>query len=655
MTRTTRDVLAGFLVAICTVGFALELGGGAPEPAPAGLPDPGMFVGWAMPFITLLTQVAAVMVIGLLVLGVFLLPANGPEMEGLAVQGLRWASRWAAIWCVASLALFVFTVCDVFAVPPGDLTLRLMWSLFNDASLGRAIIVQAVGAAVVAVATRWTLSTRALAVVLGIALATLAPITLTGHAASAGGHSLATTSLLLHVMGVTLWVGGLAGLAWIAMRRSKRQEAAIERFSSLATWAFVLVGISGVVNAGVRLGSLDQLWGSDYGRLVVLKTALLIALGGFGWAQRRRIVEKGAGFVRLAVGELIVMTAAIGLGVALSRTPTPVGDDVLTTRAEILLDGRMPAPPDLGHLLWGWTGNGLGLAIVGLGLALYLRGVWALRTRGDSWPMARTVSWCAGMAVVGWATFGGLGEYSHVMFSAHMAAHMVLSMIAPILLVLGAPMTLALRTLPGPRRAGEVGPRALLLSFLHSRWSRLVTHPLVAPVLFTGSLYGLYFSPMFQTLMSNHWGHTVMDVHFLAVGSLYYYVLIGVDPSPRILQPLVRFGLLLVTVPFHAFFAIAVMSSDTVLAGDYWRLLDRPFRTDLLADQYLGGGIAWAMGEIPLILVMGALFVQWIRSDAREARRKDRQADRDDDAELEAYNAHLRDLAEHGKRRDPNA
>ena len=655
MTRTTRDILAGFLATICAVVFALEFGGGAPRPAPAGLPDPGVFIGWAVPLTTALVDVTGMLVIGLLVLTVLLLPGRGPEAEGLGVQAVRWASRWAAVWSLSSIALFVVTVCDVFAVPLSGLTPRLLWSLFDDASLGRALIAQAVGAGIVAIATRWTLSIRTLALVLGVALATLAPTTLTGHAASAGSHSLATTSLLMHIVGMSVWVGGLAALAWVAARGSKRLDEAIARFSVAATWSFVLVAISGIVNAGIRLGSVNELWGSDYGLLVLMKSALLLALGFFGWAQRRRIVAAGAGFSRLAASELLVMATAIGLGVALSRTPTPVSDEVLKGPAELLLGRPMPPAPDVSQLLFGWNANGVGLVIVGLGLALYLVGVHALRRRGDTWSKGRTLSWFGGMAVIGWATFGGLGSYSHVMFSAHMAAHMVLSMVAPILLVLGAPLTLALRALPGPRQSGEVSPRTLLMSLVHSRWSRFVTHPLVAPILFTGSLYALYFSPLFESLMSNHWGHLMMDVHFLAVGSLYYYVLIGVDPSPRSLQPLVRFGLLLVTVPFHAFFAIAVMSADTVFAGDYWRLLDRPFSTDLLADQYLGGGIAWAMGEVPLLLVMGALFVQWIRSDAREAKRNDRQADRDDDAALEAYNAHLRDLAEHGKRRDPNA
>jgi putative copper resistance protein D len=182
-----------------------------------------------------------------------------------------------------------------------------------------------------------------------------------------------------------------------------------------------------------------------------------------------------------------------------------------------------------------------------------------------------------------------------------------------------------------------------------------MTHPVVGPALFVGSLYALYFTPLFGYLMREHWGHTAMEVHFLLVGSLFYYVIIGVDPSPRRLPPLARFGTMLVTLPFHAFFSIAIMSSATVLAADYWETLERPYSTDLLADQYLGGSISWALGEVPLILVMIALLAQWFRSDQREARRLDRAADRDGDAELAAYNARLQDLATHGKRRDPDA
>jgi len=652
VTRATRDAAVAFLLSAFVMVAILELGGGAPAPPVGGIPTPGEFVGWAVPFTKLITDVSAVAVIGFLLAAVFLLPSSDDEVQGLSVQAVRLASRWAAAWCVSTIALYFLNVADIFAKPLSELSSPFITG-YAETSAGRAVILQALGAGLVALAARWTLGSRALAGILGLALATLAPITLTGHSASSGSHDLATTSLLLHVVGVTLWVGGLAALGWVALRGSKRLDAAIHRFSALAVWAFAIIGVSGVVNASVRLGSLGEVFGSSYGRLVLLKVAALLILGVFGYAQRRRIIAKGAGFLRLAATELLIMAATIGLAVALSRTPTPVGDDVLKTPLEELLGGPLPAAPTAMRLIWGWTGNGVGLAIVGLGTALYLSGVWTLRKRGDAWPIGRTVSWLIGMLVIAWATFGGLGAYSHVLFSAHMASHMMLSMVAPIFLVLGAPMTLALRGLPGPRQPGEVSPRAMLQSFLHSRFLRFMTHPLVGPSLFVGSLYGLYFSGAFETLMGNHWGHTVMELHFLGVGTLYYYVLIGVDPSPRPLPSIARFGMLIVTIPFHAFFAIALMSSNTVLASNYWQALDRPYRRDLLADQYLGGGMTWAMGEIPLILVMGALLWQWFRSDTREAKRFDRSEDRTGDAALEAYNARLSDLAEHGKRREP--
>lgn len=653
MTRSIRALALAYGAALLILVAALEIGGGAPETVPAGIPDPGLLTGWGLPVTKLITDFSAVGVIGFLAAAVFLMPSSGPTIQGLSVEAVGIAGRCAAVWAVSTMVLFFFTVSDVFALP---LTGSTKWSLVSqfvdNTSLGRGILGQLAFAIVIWALSRWVIGVKGVAGLLGLALAGLIPISLTGHSAGSGSHDLAIVSLLLHLGGVTLWVGGLAALAWIAWRGSKRLDAAILRFSTLAAWCFAIVGVSGAFNASVRIGSWGALFSTSYGLLVIGKVAALVALGVFGMRQRRRIIARQAGFTALAWRELLIMGMTIGLAIALSRTPTPVPTDLYQSAVEELIGGPFPPAPTAWRILWGWSPNGVGLAVVGLGSALYLRGVWAMRSRGAEWPVGRTISWFAGMLLISWSTFGGLGVYSHVLFSAHMASHMVLSMVAPIFLILAAPMTLALRTLPGPRQSGEVGPRQLLMAFLHSRFSRFVTHPLVGPALFVGSLYVLYFTPLFGVLMNNHLGHAIMVVHFLTVGTLYYYVLIGIDPSPRRLDPLVRFGGLLVTVPFHAFFSIIVMQSDQLLAGGYWRSLDRPYLTDLLHDQYVGGGIAWAMGEIPLVLVMGALLVQWVKSDAREARRFDRSESRTDDRELEAYNAYLAGLQEHGKRRD---
>jgi cytochrome c oxidase assembly factor CtaG len=229
-----------------------------------------------------------------------------------------------------------------------------------------------------------------------------------------------------------------------------------------------------------------------------------------------------------------------------------------------------------------------------------------------------------------------------------MVAHMLIAMLAPVLLVVGAPATLALRALPGPRVKGERGPRQLLLGALHSRVARVLTHPVVAFVIFVGSVYALYFSSLFPTLMNYHLGHTLMQVHFLLAGFLFFYVLIGIDPRPRPVHPLLAVGMLFVTTALHAFFSLALMSSRSVLAPSYFGSLRRPYAQDLLADQHLGGGISWGLGELPIVLVLGVILVRWVRADDREARRSDRAADwaaeTGEGDELAAYNSYLSSL-----------
>jgi cytochrome c oxidase assembly factor CtaG len=225
---------------------------------------------------------------------------------------------------------------------------------------------------------------------------------------------------------------------------------------------------------------------------------------------------------------------------------------------------------------------------------------------------------------------------------------MILGMLVPILLVLGAPVTLALRALPPSGRAGPPGPREWLLAAVHSPIARWLTHPLVALALFVGSYYVLYFSGLFPAALPEHWAHKLMNLHFLLVGAIFFWPIVGVDPAPRRLPPAARMGLVFASVPFHAFFGLAVMSANTALGGDYYRSLALPWVPDPLVDQHLGGGLAWAAGEVPLLLVVIALLIQWSRQDERLARRDDRRADADGDADLEAYNAMLRRLATAG-------
>lgn len=628
----------------------LRLGGGAPAPAPAGLPDPGALTGWGLPILGYVGQALGLAVVGSLIVPLLTSTRGSDALAGRAVAAVFVVRRLAFAWTATVLAELVLTFSDQFAVPVADVRWADVAGFARQSDQGQALLVQAGMILVLALVSRWILTVREATALLVLSLLALLPPVLTGHSASAGSHDTAIVSLLLHVSAASLWVGGVIGLWWHLTRATgagPSHALAARRFGGLAAWCLGIVLVSGLVNAWVRLGSIGPLLTSDYGRGVLVKIAVLVGVALVAHQVRRAVLGAALtprALVSVTVAELGLMAVAVALGVGLGRTPPPVGEPY-TSLAESLLGGPAPPAPTPLRLLTSFTPSGVGLAVVGLGSAAYLVGVLVLRRRQVRWSPWRTSSWFVGLLLVAYATLGGLGTYSHVMFSVHMAAHMLLSMVAPIFLVLGAPVTLALRALPGSDLPGGQGPRQWLSGVLASRPARAATHPVTAAVLTVGSLYAIYLTSIYDVLMRNHLGHAAMELHFLLAGYVFFEVLVGDAPIARRLSHLARFGLLLVVMPFHAFFAITVMSTDTAIGGSFYTLLDRGYATDLLADQYVGGSLTWALGELPMVLILVVLLAQWYRSDTRDARNIDRRADRDHDAELVAYNASLSRLA----------
>ncbi|MFJ9682069.1 cytochrome c oxidase assembly protein [Streptomyces sp. NPDC101194] len=282
-----------------------------------------------------------------------------------------------------------------------------------------------------------------------------------------------------------------------------------------------------------------------------------------------------------------------------------------------------------------------------LAIGLYGYAVLRLRRRGDGWPVGRTVFFVIGVLSIALVMCTKLNDYGMVMFSVHMVQHMVISMLSPILLLLGAPVTLALRALPVAGR-GRTGPRELLLMLLHSRYMRVITHPVFTIPIFIASLYALYFTPLFDFLMGSKTGHIAMMVHFLAVGLVFFWPIMGVDPGPHRPGYVMRMLELFAGMPFHAFFGIALMMASTPMVETY-KHPPASLGIDALSDQNWAGGIAWAFSEIPSVLVLIALVFQWYRSEQRTAKRSDRAADRNGDQELQAYNAYLASLQARGQ------
>ena len=626
---------------------ALGYGGAVDDSVLPGIPSPGPLTEWALPVVTLLSTVAGVLTVGGTVLAAFLLPGDGRSVSAYGWVLLRRSTWTALVGVAASVLLMVLTVSDVLGVPVARLSREPVVSFALSVSQGQGLLWQAGLGLAVAVLSRAGLSRGTAALTAGLALVTLLPPAFTGHAAGAGNHQIAVSSLAVHVLAASLWVGGLAGL--LAVRRHRRFAETAARYSRLALGCFVATALSGAVNAAVRLGSWDLT--SRYGVLVLGKVIALLAVGAIGVAHRSRTLPalragRPGAFLRLAAGELVVFGAAVGLAVALSRSPTPVpsAPDDPDPLVE-LLGFDQPGPLTAGRLLGGPLPDMFFLTVVAVGIFAYLAGVRRLRRAGHPWPAGRTASWAGGLLLLGAVTGLGVARYAYVLFSVHMVQHMVLSMVVPILLVGGAPVTLALRALRRPADPQVRGAREWLLIALHSRVFRLVSHPLVALAIYVVSLYGLYLSGLLGTLMRYHLGHLAMLVHFVLAGYLLFWVLIGTDPGRRRVHPALLTLLHFLAMVAHAFFGFVLLQSTTVIAADWYTAVHPAWASSLLADQHLGAGLAWAFGELPAAVVLLLLVRQWIRSDEREQARLDRAADRSESSgeedDLARYNAFL--------------
>jgi cytochrome c oxidase assembly factor CtaG/putative copper export protein len=622
-----------------------------------GLPNPGPVTTYGLPLVRAAGEIAAVVAVGSFLFAAFLTPpqANG-VLDAGGYRALRMGTAASAVWTACAVLLVPLTVSDVSGQPLRDhINPVSIWSaasLVDAAGAWRWTAFIAAAVTIVSLpALRWSWTPALLAG----ALVTLVPLGLTGHSSAGGAHDLATNSLLIHLGAGALWAGGLLGLLAHAMRAGEHADVAARRFSALAFWCFVAMAASGVVNALVRI-KLPDLVRTEYGWLIIGKVVALCLLGVIGWRQRRSGVaalqaDPGARkpLIRLALAEAALFGATFGIAVGLGRTPPPPLRDE-PSPVEVAIGYDFAGPPTLARVLFDWRFDLIFGTVAVVMALLYLAGVRRLRRRGDAWPMGRTLGWLSGCAALLFATSSGLGRYMPAMFSMHMVAHMLLSMLVPILLVLGAPVTLALRALPTAGRGEPPGPREWLLAALHSRISRFLTHPIVATALFVVGFYGLYFGGIFDAAVDNHAAHVLMNVHFLLSGYLFYWVVIGIDPTPRQIPQLAKVAMVFASLPLHAFFGVVLMGMQTVLGETFYRSLQLSWHNDLLGDQRLGGGIAWAAGEVPLVVVMIALLIQWRRSDQRTAKRLDRAADRDDDADLAAYNAMLAELARRDNR-----
>lgn len=700
--RGAVGVLAATGVVAVAAGIAFT--GAA---AAVTLGDPGAVVRWGLPAVETLTELAAALTLGALVLAVGVLPRRSPVADAGSTRttgsrtdaastrttgsssnaassrtaaspraaasprtaassrptgaayprSLTLAATAAGAWTVLSVVHLVLAYASVAGASPAAPTFGDELALFvTQIDLGRTLLsVTTLAAVVTAVALVAATPTGAAWAAL-LALVALWQAGQTGHAAGAVSHDLATSAMVLHLVSAAVWIGALAALALLERSLGDDVVPAGARYSVVAGWCVAGVAVSGAVNSVLRIGGWDGL-GTRYGVLLLVKVALFAALALLGLAHRRATVPHLAGargrllFWRLVLVELAVMGAVSGVAVALGASAPPVPDAPAadTSPAYVLTGHALPPEPTALRWFTEWRWDVLFACAAAAGVVVYLWWVRRLRRRGDTWPWARTASWVAGMALFAWTTSGGPSVYGHLLFSAHMVQHMVLVMVVPLFVALSAPVTLLLRAVPARaatlRGDASRGPREWVLTLVHSHVGRFAAHPVVAAVNFAGSMVLFYYSGLFEWSLRSSVGHLAMVVHFTLAGYLFVNALAGVDPGPTRPPYPMRLLLLFATMAFHAFFGVALVSGESLLVADWFGLTGRPWGPSAIRDQQIGGSIAWGIGEIPTLALAVLVAVQWTRDDERTARRRDRRVDREGDTELDEYNAMLARMA----------
>jgi putative membrane protein len=275
-------------------------------------------------------------------------------------------------------------------------------------------------------------------------------------------------------------------------------------------------------------------------------------------------------------------------------------------------------------ILLSWTFDPLVVVGLGLGLWWYVRALLRLRRRGSSWPASRSWSFFGGLGVVGFALLSPLDTYSDLLLSVHMVQHLLLTMVAPPLLLLGAPINLALRTASPPRRAA-------LAARLRGRTVRVLGNPLLGWTLFAATLWATHLPAFYDATLQHVGLHAAEHVAYMTTALLFWRPLVGSDPGPALSHP-ARILAMFLLMPQMTFLGLAIYSSNQPLFSPYIATSVR-FGTSAVGDQHLAGAIMWTSGMLFMVPAMAFVLIDWMRKDEREAARFDARQLRAQEAE----------------------
>ena len=650
------------------------------------LSDPGALTRWALPATKAIHNIAWSLTFGALMFAAVILPQwtrmlrrgktppSDAEEHPAYARTVKIASVSAIIWTFSALAQIVFTYSDVAGMPvnASDGFSEGMLDYVLAIAVGRAwfwmtIIAAVVTSVIFALRTPIAMAWGAVLTLIGVV-----PLALVGHSSSGDDHFAAVNSIGLHLLGVLLWVGGLVLLAMLAPKltgtaqlkpraRAKNTQplvyTVLTRYSAVAGVAIALVAASGVANAAIRMENFSHFL-SPYGQMVVLKAVLTIALGLIGLAHRVRVIPRlktgttqppvsaRRTLWQLIAVEIVIMAGVMVTATLLGSSEPPKPEEIPPDASPARITTKYELPPELTAIRWitEWRFNWLWVAVAIFLAVWYIRAIRKLSVRGDKWPVHRTIFFFIGLAILVWDTSAAPAIYGLVLFSAHMVNHMILTMLIPIFLVLGAPITLAMRSMES-RKDGTRGPREYMLAMLHSKYSKVITNPIFAAMNFAGSLVIFYFTPVFEFALRYHIGHEMMNIHFLLTGFIFTSVMIGIDPLPNRPGYPLRLVILLATMVFHAFIAVSLTGSESLLMSEWFSAVGRDWGASAIEDQQIGGLIMWGTGEFPTVGMAMIVLFRWRQDDMQHAKRRDDRVDRLGDSDLDDLNEYYARMA----------
>ena len=662
--RSTWPIYVGAAIIAGLVGGFISLFFLADSLAALGIPDPGRLTTFGLPFFRAVAWILMALSVGSFLTSAFFINPVVPDKDNarlneatLTVDGFI-AKRTGsfAAFCVALVALVEapLVMSDVSGTPLTQvLNLQMMSMALDQVATAQVWGVTAVMAAAVGVlglvSNKWTMQP----VLFVLSVLMVVPLGMEGHSASGGDHDYGTNSFLWHLVFMVLWIGGILGLIAHGRRLGPDMTMAVRRYSTLALVAAGAMTISGLVNAAIRIEFSDW-FTTRYGLIIVAKTALTLLLVFFGFIHRQitipQLAKKPQLFLRVAIIEVAVMAATAGVAITMGRTPPPPPRDPNLNSMQIVMGFELSEAPSWGNMLTQFRFDVMFGTIGLIFAALYAYALWHVRRRGLEWSGWRTTWWMLGSLGLTVFMSTGTGMYIPATYSMHMLGHMVLSMVIPLMLVLGAPLTLIMEAFESGR-PGKPTIHDWAVALTKSKILGFITNPIVNVLQFLFFFYVLYLSfDLYQLAISEHAGHVLMNFAFLISGYIYFWEVVGPDPIPKRSKTLIRLGILFASMPIHLFMGVYLMQLNEILGLQYYLSLEIPWDHDLMQDQKVGGGIAWGFGQFPLVIVFGKLFVDWLREDRAESKFYDAKAEVDGDVDMEEYNKMLAELSRRNNR-----